>query len=195
MVSPRQKIMKLIYPLILFFKKRSDVKGKILENFENKKSIVPFHGLRAIANNGKEVSMNDYKGKKIIVVNVASNCGFTGQYDELEKLYQENKDKLVVLGFPANDFRDQEPGSDKEIEQFCRMNYGVTFPLFKKQSVLSPNQEEVFQWLTNERQNGWNKQEPVWNFCKYIIDETGMLKGFYGSAVSPLGKEITEVLK
>ena len=180
--------------MIVFFSKKDTSKGKVLKNTEKAKAPASFFDLKAIANNGKEISMNEYRGKKIILVNTASNCGYTGQYDELEKLYQENKDKLVILGFPANDFKNQEAGSDKEIEQFCRVNFGVTFPLFKKQSVLKPNQEPVFKWLTDEKQNGWNKQEPVWNFSKYIIDETGNLTGFYGSAVSPLGKEIKDGL-
>ncbi len=195
MATTRQRILKIIYPLLMFFKGKNERMSKRLANSKKIKPLSSFYDLKAIANNGKEISMSDFKGKKIMIVNVASNCGYTGQYDELEKIYLENKDKLVVLGFPANDFKNQETGTDKEIEQFCRINYGVTFPLFKKQSVLKPGQEEIFKWLTDEKQNGWNSQEPVWNFSKYIIDENGVLTNFYGTAVSPLSDDVKNSLK
>ncbi len=193
MLSFRQKIAKFIYPMIMKLKEND--KGKSLFNTANKKPVNSFFDLKAIANNGKEVLMNEYKGKKILLVNVASNCGYTGQYDELEKLYQENKGKVVVLGFPSNDFADQETGSDKEIEQFCRLNYGVTFPLFKKQPVLKPAQGSIYKWLSDEKLNGWNNQEPVWNFSKYSIDENGTLTAFYGPSISPLSDEVKQNLK
>ncbi|HSZ24939.1 MAG TPA: glutathione peroxidase [Cytophagaceae bacterium] len=190
MLTTRQKITKALYPIIMFLQKNNSAKGKILLNTTNIKPHYSFYNITAIANNGTEISMRDFKGKKIMVVNVASNCGYTGQYDELEKLFLKNSDHLILLGFPANDFNNQESGSDKEIEHFCRINYGVTFPLFKKQSVLKPNQNEVYQWLTDKKRNGWNDQEPVWNFCKYVIDENGTLTSFFGSAISPQGIEI-----
>jgi glutathione peroxidase len=195
MLTLRQRVLKIIYPLLMFFKGKNKRMSKRLVNSKKTKPLSSFYDLKAIANNGKEISMSDFKGKKILIVNVASNCGYTGQYDELEKIYLENKDKLIVLGFPANDFKNQETGTDKEIEQFCRINYGVTFPLFKKQSVLKPGQEEIFKWLTDEKQNGWNNQEPVWNFSKYIVDENGVLTNFYGTAVSPLSEEVKNSLK
>ena len=194
MLTARQKIAKIIYPLLMLFKGKDDKMGKHLANTTKVQPFHSFHDLKAISNNGKEIPMSDFKGKKIMVVNVASNCGYTGQYEELEKLYLENKEKLVILGFPANDFKNQEAGSDKEIEQFCRINYGVTFPLFKKQSVLKPAQEVIYKWLTDEKQNGWNNQEPVWNFSKYIIDENGVLTDFYGTTVSPLSEEMKNSL-
>jgi glutathione peroxidase len=195
MLTTRQKIAKAIYPLIMFFKSKNEKMSKRLVNSGKSKPPLSFYDLKAIANNGKEIPMSDFKGKKVMIVNVASNCGYTGQYDELEKLYLENKDKLMILGFPANDFKNQETSSDKEIEQFCRVNYGVTFPLFKKQSVLKPAQGEVYKWLTDEKKNGWNKQEPVWNFSKYLIDENGVLTNFYGTSVSPLSEEVKNGLK
>ncbi len=194
MLSPRQKLLKLIYPLIMWFKKQDHSKGKQVSNTQDKKPLQLFYMLSAMANNGKEISMSDFKGKKILVVNVASNCGFTGQYEALEKLYKEHADTLVVLGFPANDFKGQEAGSDQEIEQFCKLNYEVSFPLFKKQTVLRPGQNEVYQWLTDETKNGWNSQQPVWNFCKYLIDEEGKLMHFYGPGVDPTGKAFLDGL-
>ena len=194
MTTLRQKMVKLVYPFVFFIEKFGN-KGKILTNTENKKSISSFYTLSVIANNEKEIFMSDFKGKKVIIVNVASDCGYAAQYDDLQQLYKANKDKLIILGFPANDFKNQEPGTDREIEQFCRMNYGITFPLFKKQTTLKPNQGPLFQWLSDESKNGWNNQQPVWNFCKYVVDESGELVGFYGTAVSPLGVEVMEGLK
>lgn len=189
-MTTRQRVLKWFYPLIMRMAGKDEKKGKRLSNTNGIQPSSSFYDLKAIANNGKEVSMNDYRGKKVMLVNVASNCGFTNQYDELEKLYQTHSDKLVILGFPANDFKEQETGTDKEIEQFCKVNFGVTFPLFKKQSVLKPAQGEVFQWLTDEKKNGWNNQEPVWNFSKYLVNEKGELTNFYGSAVSPLSSDV-----
>jgi glutathione peroxidase len=105
-------------------------------------------------------------------------------------LYNRHKDKLEILGFPANDFAGQEPGSDEAIGQFCQVNFGVNFPLMRKAGVKGPGMQPVYQWLTNPAQNGWNSQAPTWNFCKYLVTPDGRLEGFYSSAVSPLGEEI-----
>ncbi len=120
-----------------------------------------------------------------MLVNTASFCGYTSQYDGLEKLYRDNHDKLVVLGFPANDFGAQEPGADTDIEKFCRLDYGVTFPIFKKSSVVPPHQNAVYTWLSNPALNGWNEQTPTWNFFKYVIDEKGRLIHCFGPAIEP----------
>jgi glutathione peroxidase len=125
---------------------------------------------------------------------VASFCGYTGQYDGLEKLYEANKNKLVILGFPANNFGAQEPGKDEEIASFCRLDYGVTFPIFKKSSVLKPDQNSVYKWLSDPQLNGWNNKTPMWNFCKYVVDENGTLTHFFGSAIAPDSKEMTEAI-
>lgn len=191
----RQKLMKWLYPLIMKLTKKDASKGKVLNNEQNITAPVSFYSLKAISNKGEEVLLSQFSGKKTVVVNVASNCGFTSQYDALERLYQREKDNLVILGFPANDFGGQEPGSDQEIDNFCRVNFGVTFPLFKKSTVLQQDKNEVYSWLTNPEKNGWNSQAPVWNFSKYVIDEQGNLAGFYGSAVDPEGELFREVIK
>jgi glutathione peroxidase len=129
-----------------------------------------------------------------MVVNLASNCGFTGQYADLETLYQMHQDKLVILGFPANDFGGQEPGSNEVIAAFCTQNFNVTFPLFTKDSVKGETMQPVYQWLTNPAQNGWNSEAPGWNFCKYLLSPEGELLGFFSSAVSPLSGEIINQL-
>jgi glutathione peroxidase len=191
----RQKITKFLYPIIMKLTKKDKTKAKVLSNEENVSAPISFYSLTAINNKGQEVSMNQYQGKKTVVVNVASNCGYTSQYDALERVYEKKKNSLVILGFPANDFGGQEPGSDQEIDSFCRINFGVSFPLFKKSSVLEPDKNEVFSWLTDPSKNGWNSQTPIWNFCKYVIDEKGNLAGFYGSAVDPESDQFTKVIQ
>ena len=126
-----------------------------------------------------------------MLINTASNCGYTPQYAELQQIYELHKDKLELIAFPANDFKDQEKGNDAVIATFCKIHYGVTFPLAKKNQVVKGNaQQAVFQWLTNKGLNGWNDHQPGWNFYKYLIDEEGKLIGVYPSAVSPLAIDI-----
>ena len=134
---------------------------------------------------GKPVALSQYKGKKVIILNTASECGYTPQYADWEKFYEAHKDKVVVLGFPANNFGGQEPGSSKEIASFCQKNYGVTFPLFEKIDVVGDKQAPLYKWLTTKSLNGWNEQAPGWNFCKYIVDENGKLTHFFASGVKP----------
>ncbi|WP_181306782.1 glutathione peroxidase [Rufibacter sp. XAAS-G3-1] len=139
---------------------------------------------------GKDANLQQYKGKKMLIVNVASECGFTPQYADLEKLHRLHGDKVVVLGFPANDFGGQEKGSNEEIAQFCQKNFGVTFPLFQKGSVIGAEQQPMYKWLTSKEANGSNTNAPSWNFCKYLISEDGKLLKFYPSKVSPLSEEL-----
>ncbi|MDX2135165.1 MAG: glutathione peroxidase [Saprospiraceae bacterium] len=134
---------------------------------------------------GEPVSLDQFKGKKVVVLNVASKCGYTPQYADWEAFYKAHGDKVVVLGFPCNDFMGQEPGSAEDIASFCQKNYGVTFPMFEKVHVKGPEKAPVYQWLSDPKQNGWNDQEPTWNFCKYVINEKGELTHFFGSKVKP----------
>ena len=143
---------------------------------------------------GKEVNFADFKGKKVLLVNTASECGYTPQYEALQALSEKYGDKLVVLGFPANDFGKQEPGTNSEIGAFCKKNYGVTFQIFEKIDVVGANKAPLYKWLSEKDKNGWNSQEPKWNFCKYLVDENGTLVGFYPSAVKPLDQEIVGAL-
>jgi glutathione peroxidase len=155
----------------------------------NPKPVTPaesFYSLHAKANNGELVSFENFRGKKILLVNLASQCGYTPQYNELEQLHRFNKDKITVLGFPSNDFGGQEPGTDEEIENFCKVNFGVTFQLFHKDHVSGAGKQPVYQWLCNAGKNGWNNQEPAWNFFKYLVDEHGNLNKVFSSSVSPL---------
>lgn len=145
--------------------------------------------------NGSEYDYAQLKGKKVLIVNTASECGYTPQYEDLEKLYQAYKDKLIILGFPANNFGGQEPGTNKEIDEFCKSKYSVTFPMFEKISVLGDDMAPLYKWLTSKDLNGWNDQQPKWNFNKYLLDEEGNLLKYYSSAVKPMSEEIVSQLK
>ena len=139
---------------------------------------------------GKDVKLSKYKGKKLLIVNTASECGYTPQYKELEALYKKHGAKVTVLGFPANNFGGQEPGTEAQIATFCEKNYGVTFPLFSKVSVKGADTAPLFQYLANKAQNGAVGEAPSWNFCKYLVDEQGRVVKFYPSRVSPMSPEL-----
>lgn len=192
----RQKFLKAVYPAFIAWGKLTGRKSTILTNSENKPAGgQSFYTLAAELNNGQQLDFNSFKGKKVLLVNTASDCGYTAQYDDLQKLYEQYKDKLVIVGFPANDFKEQEQGSDKDIAEFCRINFGVTFPLARKSTVVkSGEQNKVFQWLTDKNLNGWNTQPPSWNFSKYLVNEQGMLTHYFDPAVSPVSQEIVEAV-
>lgn len=145
--------------------------------------------------NGKETSLSEYKGKVLLIVNTASECGYTPQYEGLQSLYEEYKDDgLVVLGFPANNFGDQEPGTDKEIKKFCKVNYNVTFPMFSKVSVKGEDQHPLFEYLTTA-QNPDFTGAIKWNFEKFLIGKNGKLKHRYRSATTPQSDEIKRAIQ
>jgi glutathione peroxidase len=143
---------------------------------------------------GKEINFADYKGKKILIVNTASKCGLTPQYEGLETLYKTYKNKLVIVGFPANNFGEQEPGSNSEIGEFCKRNYGVTFPMAEKVSVKGGDTHPLFQYLISEAKK-LGAEDPIqWNFTKFLVDENGKLVKVFPSKVTPTSEEITKYL-
>ncbi|KUJ53120.1 glutathione peroxidase [Chryseobacterium sp. JAH] len=144
---------------------------------------------------GKEINFADFRGKKILIVNTASECGFTPQYADLEKLSNEYKDKLVVIGFPANNFGGQEPGSNVEIGAFCQKNFGVTFPLAAKVSVKGDDTAPIFKYLTEKELNGVKNTSILWNFTKFLVDENGKLVDSFISTTKPTDEAITKYLK
>ncbi len=141
---------------------------------------------------GKPINFGDFKGKYILFVNVASKCGFTPQYKDLEKLYQEYKDHLIVIGVPCNQFGHQEPGSSDEIQEFCQVNYGVSFLITEKVNVKGSNQHPLYVWLTNKENNGKKSSTVRWNFQKYLVDSEGNLIDFYYSITKPTSSKITK---
>lgn len=190
-MTVRQRVMKAIYPLLLLAK-GTGAKAKTAMNKKNTPPPQSFYSLSATLNNGRELSFQSLKGRKVLLVNTASDCGYTPQYAELQKLYQHAKDGLEIIAFPANDFKEQEKGSDEAIAQFCSVNYGVSFPLARKTTVIKKaSQHPVYQWLTSKERNGWNDTPPSWNFAKYLVDEEGLLAAYFDPAVSPLSTEIT----
>ena len=191
----RQKVLKAIYPVFTGINKVLGKDSKVLSNERSARPIESFYELSVKLNNGRQLRFEQLKGKKVLLVNTASDCGFTAQYDDLEKLYEKDKDKLTIIGFPANDFKEQEKGSDEEIAHFCKVNFGVTFPLAVKASVKKGvGQQQVFQWLTDKTKNGWNNKQPSWNFSKYLVDEKGILMNYFDPAISPLSDEVKKAI-
>ncbi len=152
------------------------------------------YDFKVAALDGGTIDFADFKGKKILIVNTASKCGFTPQYEGLEKLYKEQKDNLVIVGFPANDFGKQEPGSNDEIAAFCKKNYGVTFPMAAKISVKGNDMAPIYHWLTKKEYNNYKNSSVKWNFQKYLIDEEGNLIDVFGSMVKPESSKLTDAL-
>jgi glutathione peroxidase len=167
--------MKWIYTLFLF-------------NFlnSNHQKAMSFYDFKMNGIDGKEISFADFKGKKVLIVNVASECGYTAQYEDLQNLHEAFGDKIEVLGFPANNFGGQEPGTNMAIQQFCTAKFGVGFQMFEKISVAGANKHPLYAWL--EKETG---KVPTWNFCKYLIDEKGKVTAFLPSSVNPMDEAIT----
>ena len=153
------------------------------------------HAFQIEALDGSTINLADFKGKKILVVNTASECGYTPQYKELQKLYEAYSAKLVVIGFPSNDFGQQEPGSNAEIKSFCSKNYDVTFPLAAKSTVKGSGVSAVYQFLTQQSKNGVMDAEINWNFNKFLLDENGILLQKFESSVKPMSDEIVSLLQ
>jgi glutathione peroxidase len=169
---------------------------KVLKNDANIKPNTSVYDIPFQLNNGKTETLSAYKNKKILIVNTASNCGYTNQYEGLEKLFEQYSNSVELIAFPSNNFKEQEKGSDEEIAQFCKVNYGVTFPLVKKSVVIkADDQNKIFKWLSNENENGWLDQQPTWNFCKYLINEEGVLTHFFEAAIEPLSEEMLTAIK
>ncbi|MEO6539022.1 MAG: glutathione peroxidase [Ferruginibacter sp.] len=189
----RQKFLRFVYPL---FNALTSLTGKNTRKISA--STMPatsFYDLSITLNNGNELPFSGLKNKKVLLVNTASDCGYTRQYEGLQALQEKYQDKLIVLGFPANDFGAQEKEGDETIAAFCKVNYGVSFPITKKSTVIKNSlQNEVYRWLTDENKNGWNHVAPSWNFCKYLVDEKGNLTHFFEAGVEPMSKELKEAI-
>lgn len=143
---------------------------------------------------GDAMSLGNFKGKKMLLVNVASECGYTPQYANLQVLHEKYGEKLAVIGFPANNFGAQEPGNSTEIKSFCTKNYGVTFQMMEKISVAGNDMHPLYKYLSSKEENGVCDEAPKWNFCKYLVDENGKVIKFFESKVDPLSDEIISLL-
>lgn len=166
-------------------------------NMSNSQNATPKASIYDIKINSIEntpIDLRAFKGKKILFVNVASACGFTGQYEELQELYSEYKDKLMIIGVPCNQFGGQEPGTAQEIQNFCEVNYGVTFLLTEKVNVKGKDKHELYKWLTNKDLNGKKSSSVKWNFQKYLVDENGNLIDYFYSITKPKSDKIINLL-
>ena len=152
------------------------------------------HQFKVPSLDGGTIDFSTFKGKKILVVNTASECGYTPQYAELQELYENHKSNLVVVGFPTNDFGGQEPGSNEDIKTFCQKNYGVNFPMAQKITVKGNDMHPVYQWLTSKQKNGVTDSEIKWNFNKFLLDENGVLLKKFDSDTNPLSESILGML-
>ncbi len=194
-MSYRQSILKTMYPVIMWTSKGAG-KKQTLVNKDKASPVVSFYSLKMKDINGNEYSFDSLKDKKVMIVNTASDCGFTGQYEALEQLSKQFKSELVVIGFPSNDFKEQEKNDNKNIASFCQKNYGVSFLLMEKSIVIKKNhQNEVHKWLSDMTINGWCHQEPAWNFCKYLINEQGVLTHYFPMTVDPLAPEVIAAIQ
>ena len=195
-MTGKQKVMKAVYPLITGLTRLFGKNSDILENHDRKTPGHLIFDIPVKLNGGGALNLHEFAGKKIMFVNTASDCGYTRQYEELQQLQTQFANKLQIIAFPANDFSEQEKGTDEEIMKFCKMNYGINFPLAAKTVVIKTTlQNEVFKWLSDKSLNGWNDKAPSWNFSKYLVDETGKLTHYFDPSVSPLGKEVVEAVK
>jgi glutathione peroxidase len=165
--------------------------------FKTAQADVPasIYDYKVAALDGTVINMADFKGKKILIVNTASKCKFTAQYEALEKLYLSHKDKLVIVGFPSNNFFFQEPAGNEQIAEFCTKNYGVTFPMAAKISVKGKNKAPIYTWLTEKRYNHFEDSRVKWNFQKYLIDEEGKLVAIYYSNTPPDSPEVLAAIE
>jgi len=152
--------------------------------------MTSIYSFKAEGIRGEEIDFSAFRGKKILIVNTASECGLTPQYAQLEELYNKFKNTLVVVAFPANNFGGQEPGTNKEIQAFCITKFSVSFPLTAKISVLQPDQHPVYQWLTKKSENGLQDSEVEWNFQKYLLNENGELTHVFAPGVEPFSDEV-----
>lgn len=191
--------MKLFLPFLMILGGcfgTNEIKSKPIDNNKNNMTNnKSFYDFKMKSINGDVIDFSIYKGKKVLIVNTASECGYTKQYKDLEQLNKLHGDKVVIIGFPSNNFGGQEPGSNEEIASFCQKNYGVSFQMYEKVDVTGKNACDLYKWLSDKSMNGWNDQAPKWNFNKYLIDENGQLVKYFASNVNPMSEEIISSLK
>jgi glutathione peroxidase len=192
----RQRLLKYAYPFWMLFANAMKRHAIAAYNKSRQEPVTSLYNLSVTLNDGRELPLSILTGRKILFVNTASDCGYTAQYESLQKLYEKYEGKLEIIAFPSNDFKGQEKGNDKEIGSFCSTNFHIRFPIALKSPVKKqPGQNEVYQWLTEKTKNGWNEQQPEWNFAKYIVDEEGVLTHYFGPSISPLDKQIIRAIK
>lgn len=154
-----------------------------------------FYKLGFYKNDGSWFSFEQLRGKKVIIINTASACGYTHQYADWEQFYSQNSKEFEILAFPSNQFLGQERGTDQEIANFCNLHFNLHFPLFKKSDVRGKTKNEVYSWLSSKPLNGWNDRSPAWNFNKYVVDQDGELRAFFPSKTSPKDDDFIQLIQ
>ncbi len=191
----KQKLLKWFYPMFVKLGRKKAAE-RILINNEHKIPLRNFDSIEIRDLSGNLFSLSQLKSRKTLVVNTASDCGYTGQLGELEALYQKFRDELNIIAIPSNDFKGQEKLEGADIESFCKKNYGVSFPVLEKSVVKkSAGQSELYKWLSDPAQNGWNQRAPEWNFSKYLLNEKGVLVAYFPPAISPLDVKILALIR
>lgn len=192
-----RKVLIILTGVMILCGNKGQAQAKLSSNKENARAMKPtIYEYKVEDLTGKSFDFSSLKGKKIMIVNTASKCGLTPQYKQLEELYEQYKDKnLVIVGFPANNFGAQEPGTNEEIGAFCQKNYGVTFPMMSKVSVKGKDMAKIYQFLTQKKLNGLEDSEVQWNFQKYLINENGELVQVVSPKVLPTDDVIISWLK
>lgn len=194
-MTVRQKLMKWIYPLFMKMVGKK-AEAEILFNRDNKPAPQKLDNITIKDLSGKEFPLSQLHARKTLVVNTASDCGFTGQLGELEELYGKFKDRLNIIAIPSNDFKEQEKLEGEAIGEFCKRNYGVSFPILEKSVVKkSEDQSALYKWLSDPSLNGWNSRAPEWNFSKYLLNEKGELEAYFPPAVSPLNEKLLALIR
>ncbi|GAB4093810.1 glutathione peroxidase [Flaviaesturariibacter terrae] len=194
MLTARQRLLRALYPIYLWMMRLTGRHRTVLRN----PGATPQHSLYDLEvplATGGTLPLAQLRGRKLLLVNTASDCIYTDQYKELQQLMAHYGDGLQVIAFPSNDFKDQEKGSDADIAGFCSTNYGVTFPVAHKATVACiDGQQPVFRWLTDKKLNGWNSKSPSWNFSKYLVNEEGVLTHYFDPAISPSNHELIKAI-
>jgi len=194
-MSTRQSILRSAYPILTKVTRFLGANNRILLSPSSVAPTSSIYDIPFETIDGQSLSLSSFKGKKIIIVNTASDCGYTAQYEALQELYAKRNQDLVIVGFPANDFKKQEKGTNEEIAAFCKKNYGVEFPMAMKTTVVRSNEQHpLFKWLSDPASNGWNSTAPAWNFSKYVLDEQGRLIAYCDPAIDPLGSSFLNII-
>lgn len=187
-----KKILYLTAAILLFAAPHEAIAQKTKVTSEKPTAMKTIYDFKVKDLSGNDFDFATLKGKKVMIVNTASKCGFTPQYEELQLLYEQYQDSFVIIGFPANNFGAQEPGTNEEIATFCKKNYGVTFPMMSKISVKGEDMAPIYKYLTQKSQNGLEDSQVEWNFQKYLIDESGHLIKVLKSDVTPTDEQVTD---
>lgn len=188
----RQRLLKIGYPFLMWLVR------KHAQVYQNPTTLPPvsFYDLSTELSDGTCFHFSALSGKMVLIVNTASDCGYTAQYERLQMLADQYNEKLVVIAFPSNDFKEQEQHTDHAIEQFCRLHYKVRFMLARKSQVRKgDNQNPVFKWLTNATNNGWNDRAPQWNFTKYLVNASGQLTHTMDPGIDPMGMKMKSAMR